>query len=342
MKPKFELIADDEDLTEILKNRLVSIEVTNTLTADADSMRIVLADKPEWGPDGKRQWLNFKLGALIDIRLGYLESGPNKLIIAGRFRVAEVAPSGGSGGDIISMTATGVDLTSRQKELKTRSWDESTTPTLGDILKTIAAEYSVKPVIDPDLAAKKIPHVDQHKESDQSFIASLANRYAAIGKFKGDLLVFWSKIKPIDDSGNVITLDRGDLSSWSLSQPASVQYKSVAVQFRDIYNTQDVITVVAGSGSPRFTVVQYANSQQEANDQAAAKLAALKQKTAVLSIQGAVPLGTLLLPSTKINITDLRDEMTGRWMVQKQRLTMSSGGFTYSAQAIRPAEYHSN
>ncbi len=89
----------------------------------------------------------------------------------------------------LTVRATAADFRRRSslKARKRRSWDNVS---LGDLVRSIAAEHDYTGRVHPSLAGVIIPHIDQTAESDLHLLRRLARQYDATTKAAGGRLIF--------------------------------------------------------------------------------------------------------------------------------------------------------
>jgi phage protein D len=80
MRPDFQILADQQDITTRLQDRLLSLHITDEAGFRSDTVELQLDDR-----DGKIEWP--KHGAELDISLGYRSTG---LTAMGRYVVDEI------------------------------------------------------------------------------------------------------------------------------------------------------------------------------------------------------------------------------------------------------------
>ena len=335
MQAAFEITADNKRITDLIRNRFIALEIYDSEHYEQDSFSLTLADFPEAGEDGTLQYIELpRPGVILSCFLGYAGFDP---LPAGEWVCTGVETQGGPGGDLMVITGTGVNYLGEQVEKKTRSWNGLT---LGLILETIAAEHDLTPKIAPDLAKITVEHIDQTGESDMHFINRLSKDYNAIGEFRADKLIFVKRNQGKNAAGEDFpteVLEKKDLSQWAMSVPSAKHYSSVEVKYKD-FTTGSINSVNRGEGSPVLRMERIQFSKEAAERLADAKLEAMKQEKDILSIRGPVPVHSLLLPETTLNLTDLRPGMDGLWRVQTQRLTLDAGGLVFEAMCARPVE----
>jgi phage protein D len=174
MRPTFTISAAGNDITGDVTARLISMDITDTVDETSDGLTMVLEDVL-----GTLELP--KSGAKLEVTLGY--DGVNQRM--GAFVVDEVTVEGPP--DTIAITASSTpfvddrggggaaSFTSR----KSRSWEGKT---IDAIVKTIASECGLNPVVDKTLASITVPHIAQVGESDANLLVRIARRYAGVLK----------------------------------------------------------------------------------------------------------------------------------------------------------------
>ena len=343
MKPNFEITADDKRVTDLIKSRLVSLHITSSTKAlgGQDALTLVLSDAPTRAPDGTQQYLKLPArGVTMECAIGYEHSG---LQGTGSWVCSGVEVQGGINGDVIVITATSVDPGSEEVEFKSRSWHKTT---LGEILRTIAAEHGVEPKIDDKFENLPVEHIDQADESDMHFLTRLSIEYNVMGKFWGDYLIFSERGTGQNTKGEdwpTVRIEKRNLSSWSMAIPVEQRFQSVEIRYKD-FQTGKIHTIQRGEGSPVSRVQSVYFSKESAEHYADQKLKALKQRREILSLKGVVTEGNLLLPETTLRLphsrpdgsAEFRPDIAGDWRIQTQQLTLDAkAGFFFEAQCIR-------
>ena len=178
MTPAYKILAAGVNITQQVKDRLVSLRVSDEAGTKADMVEIVLDDR-----DGR---LEIPLpGAPIMVFLGYKETG---LVPMGLFTSDEVTVS--SPPEQITIRAKAANLGGSIKGQKTRSWDKTT---IGKIVETIAGEHGLTPRVADRFAAIEYDHIDQTDESDVNFLVRIGQDHDALVGVKGGSLLFSTK-----------------------------------------------------------------------------------------------------------------------------------------------------
>ena len=334
MIPVFEIIADNSRVTEAIRSRFKSLTITDAAGYESDQLTLELADTPD-PITGQKIELPRK-GVMLQVSLGYRLGDKASVLPAGRWIVDEVEPSGGVGGDVINITANGANFTSALKEKKTRAWKDIDLP---GIMETIGSEHKLTVKVQEQFKKVVFDQLDQTGESDINLITRLAKDHDALGKIVGDVLVFNPRNSGKNSSGQNLPMVAlgypGNVSTWRLNQPTRTKYSSVAAKWYDVTNSQ-YYTEKVGEGEPVLNIEKIHANQAQAKEAAQSKLKSSKRSDATLSLSGPVPFGTLLLAESNLNVFGIRKEANGQWRINRSQLTMTTSGFNYSLEAVKP------
>jgi phage protein D len=190
--PAFRVVADGTDITDKIRDRLISLRITDQAGQQSDSLELTIDDREKRMPVPR-------YGAWLRVWLGY-DTGGQKPAYMGAFAVDDVDLSGGPRSMVIKATAaqTAPELT---KEGRSQSWSNKT---LGQIVQDIAKRNGLHAVINKPLSDIQIKHEDQTNETDQSFLTRLAEKYRAT-------------IKPAD--GKLVVVERGKGAASPVPNP---------------------------------------------------------------------------------------------------------------------------
>jgi hypothetical protein len=212
MTPTFRILADNNDMTAAVKDRLLEITVIDEAGIESDSVKISLDDRR--GEDGSIAQLP-SIGTKLSIYMGYLETN---VINMGSYVVDEIEIRNPP--RTLDVMAKAADMTGAFRSPKTRSWDndDGDPLTLGKIVKVIADEHGYIPKVDPELASISYEHIDQTEESDMNLLTRLADKVDAIAKPVDGCLLLYDKSSVKSVSGAdvpIITLSESQLIEWS-------------------------------------------------------------------------------------------------------------------------------
>lgn len=320
MTPKFSLTAWDKDITPIMADRGLKIDVFDTAGIDGDRLHLSFDDR-----DNLLHWPD--KGAKLAISLGYEHSGVYPM---GNYVVDEVEYSEPPA--MFAIRAKAADFaTSAFKSQKTRSWPKHTT--FGAVVRKIAAEHKLKPRISPALAAIALPVLHQTEESDMHLLTRLGEEYDAVAKVAAGCLLFVERGQSCDASGKplpVVKIEKSGQISVRVVEADRHKYKSVIAYWHN-EDTNHRVAVLYGHGEPRFALrFNYANAAQ-ARQAAKAKFNALARQARQLTID--MPGDPKAVGDSRLSLSGFRDRVNGEWVARLVHHTYSAQGFSTHIQA---------
>ncbi|MCW7552607.1 contractile injection system protein, VgrG/Pvc8 family [Endozoicomonas gorgoniicola] len=315
MTPDFQILADRQDVTQAIRTRFISLTITDEAGWQSDNLEIKIDDRGS-AVEMPRH------GTQLDVRLGYKESG---LVRMGIYTVDEVSLEGSP--DTMIIRARAANFRKSFKEQKTRAWENIS---LDALVKTIAKEHELEPVVSETLAAKVINHIDQTDESDLHFLTRIAKEHGAISKPVDNRLIFVPRgeartatSKPMP----VFTLSKPDLSRYSFSFADRGKYEAVIAHWHNSNTGQQVPVKVGNQDArPIFTLKGLHPDANAAEAAARAKLQALQrgQATGNLTLPGR----TGITAEAKVKLKGIKDKVNGGWVVTRAEHSLSSSGLT--------------
>ena len=315
--PVFTIDADGKDITNVIRNRLLSLRITDAAGYDSDTLEISIDDR-----DGTVALP--ATGALLRVSLGYEDN----LQLMGRFVVDELRLSGPA--MKLNITARAADFKQQLKQQKTRAWENIT---IGGIVSTIAASHELEPIVSGKLADTLIQRIDQTDESDLHFLTRLSKEHDAIAKPTNKKLIFAPRGETKTASGQPMTpvsLTRTQLSSWSAQLSDRNKYQSVTAYYHDAFEGQR-IPITAGQGEPRYTLRNNQPDIATAQQAALAKFKSLNRGSGSLSF--TMPGNPDMMAETPITIFGIRTGIDGRWIATRVTHELSSSGYVTTVEA---------
>lgn len=307
MKPDFKVIADNQDITGLLRDRLLSIRTTDKPGLEADDCEIVIDDR-----DGAVAFP--KKGATLEISLGY--EGDEELTFIGRYKVDEIEISGPP--QSMMIRGKPADMVASLKEQKRRSWENTT---LDAIVGDIAEDNGLQPFCPLNSA---IARADQINESDMHFITRMARQYGATATVKDGKLIVITRGEGKSGSGielPTITLHRDDIASYSLSFPDRALYSEVRASYHN-RSTGQTQTIVLQNESAPGTAQAPKHTDRHIHPTAAEAEAAAKSRKAALNratMNGRIELtrGRADVGAEKwLELTGIKDEADGIYLIE--------------------------
>ncbi|UCV02315.1 contractile injection system protein, VgrG/Pvc8 family [Dechloromonas denitrificans] len=217
-----QIVVDGVSLSSIVRERLINLTHTDNRGFEADTIELDLDDS-----DGALDLP--PRGAVLELAFGWAASG---LVSKGRFTVAEVAHNGTP--DVLSLRANAADLGAGLTTQRERSWHATT---VGAIVRTIADENGLIPLLGGNLAGQAIDHLDQTNESAANLLTRMAQRFDAIATVKDGRLLFIPAGGGVSASGKpipAVTIVRqsGDRHQFLISDRTT--YQAVRATYNDV------------------------------------------------------------------------------------------------------------
>jgi phage protein D len=268
MKPTFQIIANGSDITDLIRDRLLSLRTTDKPGLESDECEITIDDRDNavGFPDKE---------ATIEVSLGYTGE---ELTFIGEYVVDEIEVSGPPQQIVIRAKPLGIGQTT-MKSQRRYSWENVT---LEEIVADVAARNSFEPLCDISV---HIPREDQMNESDMHFITRLARQHGATATVKDGRLIVAPRGEGKSGSGidmPEITFQRADLASYQLTFPERSAYGSVSAMWHNNKNGEREIIHFEnpnGDPGPEYTERHIYPNQAAAEAQAKSRTESLNRAT---------------------------------------------------------------
>lgn len=352
LTPDFLLKVNSKDVTTNIKDRLISLTLTDNRGFEADQLDIELDDA-----DGK---LAMPVrGAELSLFLGWAGQA---LIGKGSFTVDEVEHHGAP--DTITIRERSADFRGTLNSRREVSYHDTT---LGDIVTQIAGRNKLQAMLADGFAGIGVAHIDQTQETDAKFLTRLAALYGAVAAIKAGRLLFIRPGNGVTISGKpipqmTITRQDGDRHSFSiadrgaytgvsaswlhtkdpkpksvklkrkpkiqhlraLEHPAAKKIKAKAAKTPEAKEGD----YLAGSEDNVFTLTTVYSSKATAMRAAKAKWEKLQRGVAEFSLTLAMGRADLY-PETPVKVSGFKSVIDAQpWLISKVTHSLSSGGYT--------------
>ncbi len=197
-----------------------------------------------------------------------------------------------------------------------RSWSSAT---LKQIATDISGEYNVWVVYDGEEIT--IPHVEQEKETDSSFLSGLAEKYGFVLKVYSQKLVLYQN-KLYDAKNAVATLQESDLEpGWTWNTSLVESYTGAHYSYTKS-ETGETYEFDIGSPERVLEVNEAADSIQEARQITIEKLNTANRGTTSMSCTLKTPQRIVATSNVEIKGFGVMD---GKYSVSKVTHTIGSG-----------------
>ena len=171
--PIYRLEVDGNDISPLVVDRLISLNIKDNRGLVVDSVDIELDDS-----DGQLEIP--PEGAIIQVWIGWSNTG---LVDKGKYKVESVTHRGAP--DVLSISAFSNDVSEGLKQKRERSFSNKT---IQVIFETVGAEYALKTIVHDTLASRVISYIAQN-ESDANLITRIADEHDAIATVKNGHLI---------------------------------------------------------------------------------------------------------------------------------------------------------
>lgn len=309
MRPRAEILIDGRPLSTAFYGALSSITITDELGVESDTVEIVLDEA-----DG--EWDVPRPGAIIEVRLGFLERG---LVRMGTY--AADATSGAGPVSSLTIAGTAIDLGSAIRQPETRSWEALT---LKDIAEALAGAAGLRAVVAREIAETAYPFVAQRAESGLHLLTRLARPLDAVAKAADGRLVIAKLGSETDASGTTlepIAVTRAQLTGWTWSEEERGKYVSAKARWRDPSGGSEE-TVEAGEGTPSKTLRKIFATEAEARRAVTAELDRGRRGDLRIDCDGAWR--PELFAGGLVDLSGLRSTLDGTAQITSVRHTLTA------------------
>jgi uncharacterized protein len=318
MRPLFRLLAERQDVTDKIADRLISLTLTDSSGEDSDTLRLTLDNRD-------RAIALPRKGASLELSLGFDGGGLARL---GLWEVDDFEVSGPP--ETLAITAKALAMSTPIKGARQRSWHDTT---LGNIALAIAQRSKLQLSIAADVAALAIDHVDQ-TESDIHLLTRLGQSYDLVVKLGMGRLVIQRKAVKKSVSGEdlqYVEITPAMVSSYRFSWPDRGQYQSVKANWQAL-NAAQRHTETAGEGEPSSELGVTFATQADAKAAAAAALARFKRGTGKVSL--SLARANLAIGAEQpLKTTGWGGGLDGAWTTVKVEHVLDSAGLITRIEA---------
>lgn len=317
MKPDFRVIADQQDITDLLRDRLLSIRTTDKPGMEADDCEIHIDDR-----DGAVAFP--RKGATLEVSLGY-EGEP--LNFLGKYRVDEIEVSGPPQSLIIRGKPANIAAT--LKSQKRHSWEAVT---LAAIVGDIARRNKLQPLC---ALTTPVPRADQINESDMHFMTRLALQHGATATVKDGKLIVAARGAGKSASGQPmpsLTLHRDELANYSMTFPDRALFGEVQASHHNGKTGKLEVIVLpnpnapAGVKAPTHTERHVHPTKEAAQAAASSRLSSLNRATMTGKLEltrGRADLGA----EKWLTLTGIKGEVDGLYLIESVEQNFSKSAW---------------
>lgn len=320
MTPDYRVIADGADITRAIRERLMSMTISDEAGFKSDTCEITIDDR-----DGTIQFP--KEGTKLVVSLGFVETG---VVEIGAFSVDAVK----LGGPIRTMTisAKAVDFTSVSGILKDMGYQTWTGQTLEQVAQQVAQEAGLSASVAPSVGAVVLDHAAQTAESKINFLTRMVERYGGTLKVQDGKLVIAERHAGQTISGKPaasISIAPEDCVDWSVTIKGRTRYSAVTARFHDRAAAEEKKSRAGTEDGLTYELPDIYPTEAEANAAAAAKKRDLDRGDADLSV-------TLMRGNPNVyaegvlTMAGFRFGVDGKWRIKQVRHEIDNNGYMTS------------
>ena len=324
MKPIFKIIADEKDITEVISQRLISLNITDETGLVSDKAEILL--------DNRDSILEIpETGANLQISIGYEDKTLN---LMGSYIVDNIELMSPPLKMRIIAKASNTkikNLNSKIRSPKSKSWHEHS---LIGIITKIAKEHQFEALIDEQFNEIYIKHLDQTDESDISFLSSLARDHDAFIKFIEGKLIFVKKGTGTSITGKklpIIEISENEITNWNLNISDRGKFGKVKAKWHNFTSGKEE-TVSFGSDEPAYSMRYTFATADRANQAVKAKLDEFQRGVKKLNI--SIAGNPVLSAESKITIPDIKYLKDKEWIINNVTHEISDQGYISQITAL--------
>ena len=302
-------------LGDLIGNTATSFVYTDVASGKSDSADITMYDIGKEWLGNRKPKRGAGLGAKIQINNWNTEN-TSEVFDCGNFIVDDVSFSGRPISCVLRVVSVPTD-DSFKTLVKTKTWEKTT---IKDIAAEIAGAAGVALVY--EAAAIQIQEMEQNNQTDSAFLYSLCEKYGLGMKVYNHKIVIWD-IVSYEEKKCVGTISETGCLTWSANETIDGTYTGVSLNYTNP-DLDDPINVMMGSEGRLYALNVQANSQYDAELQAAAKANAANRKIQTMTITME---GNRNIVATQCIETADFGSYDGKYYVDSVKHTIGSNGY---------------
>jgi phage protein D len=322
-EPKFTVKYAGKNITDDISRYLISVRYTDAAEGESDEVEISLEDS-----DGlwRSTWYPTK-GEKLTLTIGYTDMQ----IPCGTFEVDEIELSGVP--DTITIRALAAPIKGALRTKNSKAYEKQT---LKQIAETIAGKNGLS--VTGEIEDVRFDRVTQNRETDLGFLKRISYEYGHVFSVRDKKLIF-TTIYKLEEGNPVKTIDRSELSRYSITDKTGNSYKDAKVKYHNPVDKEVVDADKTETDDKDITkgdtlvMTTKAENKQQAEQKAKAALhrANSKQQEGNISLEGE----PLLIAGNNFELTGM-GAISGKFHVVKSVHTINrSGGYSTDADIKR-------
>ena len=315
MQPAFRIVADGADITPLVSDRLLDLQLTDKPGLESDTFELTIDDR-----DGAVSLP--RRGAALEVFLGY--SGA-PLVRMGRYVVDTLSFSGAP--DTLVIRGKSGDMRGQGKTSRSSAWENAS---LASIVAELAARNGWRAACDVQTL---IARAEQIRESDFHFITRLARLQNCTAKLANNSLLVQPRQAGRSASGQALEiplLGRGDLSAFRFTLDDRRVVSAVRVPYRGADGVQREVRV-SNADAPSQVAAEHCDrhpqpDEASARQVASARLAEFNRGSA--DVQLEMPGRADLFAEQTVELQGFKAGLDGRYLIDSTTQRYSASGWT--------------
>lgn len=302
-------------LGDLMAKMATAFTYTDVSNGKSDSISVSMQDiDKEWiGNRKPRRGAGF--GAKIIVN-NWDQEGTSKTFDCGNFILDDISFSGRPMS--CELGAVSVPTNDDFKSLsKTVTWESTT---IKDIASKIAGEAGVS--LTYDASSVQIKELEQSGQTNSAFLYSLCEKYGLGMKVYNHKIVIFDLVK-YEAKSSVATITESGCLSWTTNETIDGTYTGVNLNYTNP-DLEDPIKVSMGSGGRMYELSIQANSQYDAELQAAAKANEANRNIQTMTITVAGNPGIVATQCVRVSGFGSYD---GKYYVDSVKHSIGSSGY---------------
>lgn len=327
--PLVQIIYQSRDISADIAPYVTSVEYTDALEGESDSLDIRLEDSDlrwqnDWYPDH---------GDVINAKIGYMHA---VMLPCGDFEVDEVELEGSrSGGDEVSIKALAAGVKSATRTKNGKAFDDTT---LKGIAQIIAKKHKLK--LQGEIDNIKITRVTQAFETDLGFLKRVAAEYGYAFSIRGQSLCFFKR-EQLKNVKPIVLISRTDVLSYRLRDKVKEVVKDAKTTYHNPKTKAHVTHTSKDEASEK-------SNNRHSTDTHKVHVRAENPQQAKLKSQAALDkknedqtVGELSLIGSPVLVSGINVQLQGfgkfdgKYTIHKSRHTTSRSGYTTAIELKR-------
>jgi uncharacterized protein len=212
----YKILYNNQNITKDVGYHLKQLGYTDKVGNEADEIQITLEDA-----DGlwQNDWYPEKL-AKLTVQL-IQEDG--RVLECGEFTIDEPEFSFSKSGDEVTIKGVSAFFT---QQLRTKRSTAHENKTLAEVARTVASRHKLQVI--GSIPSITIGRVTQKQQSDLGFLQRLAVQYGLVFSVRSGKMIF-TDVFELEKSGSVLTLDKTDIISGTITDKSADTYKKANV-----------------------------------------------------------------------------------------------------------------